>query len=98
MDGKPNAMVGDAPLRKVVSPDLFRTVAGANHDPAAMFALLAGFFLRVIKKFGAQQFHSPDPIMQLGALFLAGDNQAGWDVGDPDGGADFIDVLSAGSA
>ena len=45
-----------------------------------------------------QQFHRGGAVLVLGTLTLARDDQAGRDVGDADGGFDFIHILTAFAA
>ena len=44
-----------------------------------------------------ENLHRNITILVLGALVLAGDDNAGWQVGDPDGRIGGVDMLSAGS-
>ena len=62
------------------------------------------FFLRhllatfPLQKFRTENVHRESAVLELRALRLARDDDAGGDVCETDGGLDFVDVLSAGAA
>ena len=58
----------------------------------------AAFVLLDLVEFGFQHADGFGPVFGLGAFDLTGDDDAGGEVGDADGGFDFVDVLSAFAA
>ena len=60
--------------------------------------LLRLALLLVIEEAGAEHGHGPDAVLQLRALVLADDDDAGRQVRDAHGGGDLLDVLAAGAA
>src|SRR5690606_15039575 len=79
-------MVGDAALREVVGADSFGAISRADEK----LPLLRLFGLAP-RQFGVQQLrlqkrHGAGAVLVLRALILAFDDDAAWQVGEPDGG------------
>ena len=51
-----------------------------------------------VQQAGTKDAHGIFPVLVLGAFGLAGDDDAGGQVGEPDGGGDLLDVLSTRAA
>ena len=91
-------MVGDPVVAKVVGPDLFRSLAGADLAPAILrdrFLLLA--LLHLVEP-GAQHLHRLCAILDLRLLVLLRHHDAARKVGDADGGVGGVDALAARAA
>ncbi len=93
--GTADAMVGDAVLGKVVGTNFFGAVAGADLGQSGVAVGFLVFFLFDGEKTGAENVHGFELIFELGFFVLAGDDEAGGDVGDTDGRISGVDGLAA---
>lgn len=75
-------------------------IAPAHLDGLSFELIEFGYllFFGKVDQFGGEDFHGAVFVLQLGALGLAGYNEAGGDVGNADGAGDFVDVLATCSA
>src|SRR5579864_4065505 len=95
MQGQPDAMIGDAILRKIVGSDLLASIAAAHH--AAPFRpdfVLLLLELHVIES-RAQLTQGLGIILDLRFFVLAGDHQARWQVCEANSGVGRVDALAA---
>src|SRR3989344_1537216 len=58
---------------------------------------LLAFFLFQLPEFGLQQLEGDLPVLLLITLTLGFDDDAGRKMFDPNGSADFVDILAAGT-
>src|SRR3989344_9290853 len=58
---------------------------------------LLAFFLFQLPEFGLQQLEGDLPVLLLITLTLGFDDDAGRKMFDPNGGANFVDILAAGT-
>src|SRR5688572_5528868 len=93
-----DAVVGDAVLRKVVGPDLLRSISGAHLR--APLARPRGFLLRhhAIEEARAQDLERLDLVLELRFLILALYFEPGRQMGDADRAVGRVDALAAGAA
>ena len=95
VQGEFDAVVGHAVFGEIIGADAFGAVAGA--DLAAALGgdcgVLAGLF--GFEQAGTQHAHGFIAVFVLAAFVLALDDDAGWQMGDADGGLGFVDVLPA---
>src|SRR5262245_20031264 len=97
MPGSLEAMVRNAVLREIVSPDLFRAVPAAHLPFPVLPLALDRVIPRGSGQLGAQEHHCLDTVLALRTLVLALDHDGGGNMGDAYGCLDFIDVLAAGA-
>ena len=88
-------MVGHAVLREVVGADLLAAVAAAHLALALGVIFLVVCFLLLLQQAAAQNFQCLLFVFALAALVLALHHHTGGQVGHPDGGRRFVDVLAA---
>src|SRR3954452_16859153 len=92
-----DAVIGDAPLRKIIGADALGAVAGADllasiRRTGRIDALALG----VIDP-RAQDVHRRGPVLVLRAAVLHAHDYPGGDVGDADRRLRLVDVLTAGA-
>src|SRR5208282_1511954 len=79
-----------------------RADLAAEADAALFVVQLGGLGLALfdleLVELGAQELHGDFAVLELAALVLALHDDAGGDVGEADGGLDFVDVLAAVAA
>ncbi len=87
-------MVGHAALWEVVSANPLRSVPAPDLEaPGLSLRALLSLLLRSQQP-RLQERHRPRPVLVLRALILTLDYDAGWQVGDADGGVRLIHVLA----
>src|SRR5215212_809072 len=96
--GYADAMVGYSSLREVVCADLRRAVAGADLRLAEGAFLLGPFAHLAFQEAGLEDPHRLLLVLELALLVLAGHDQAGWLVRDPDRGVSRVHALASGTA
>ena len=91
-------MIRHTPLREVVGTDLLRAVA-APHLAFSQRRLLTRLLL-LLDLIQTRPEHTEGLflVLQLGTLILAGDDDPGRTVRDPDRAGGLVDMLSAGTA
>ena len=92
-----DAVVRDAVLREVVGADPLGAVDGADLAAAGVGGLPLGLLLGGGQQPGAQDAHGLLLVLQLALLVLAGDDDAGGQVGDAHRGVGGVDGLAAGA-
>src|SRR5512141_565040 len=92
-----NAMIGDAVLRKVVSANLCRSVAGADLRLAHSRALRFLLGEACVKETGAQHFHCLELVLELRFLVLLADHNSGGNVRYAHSGIGGVDALATGA-
>ena len=70
-----DAMVGDAVLREVVGADFFGAVASADEGFTGLGGVFHLFFFFALEEAGAEDIHSFDAILLLGAFVLHGHHE-----------------------
>src|SRR5580704_475186 len=93
-----DAMVGDAPLRKIVGADALGAVARPDLAAPIGGALGVALLPLGVVEPGAQGRHRLRPVAVLRALLLHHDRDAGRDVRHAHRGLGLVDVLAAGAA
>ena len=96
--GVVDAVVGDAVLGEVVGADFFGAVAGADEGFAGGGGGGLGFGALFFEEAGAEDDHGFFAVLELGAFVLHGDDDAGGEVGDADGGISGVDGLATVTA
>ena len=89
-------MVGNPALREVVGADAFGAVAGAHLGAAVFGHGRVLFVLFGLEQTGAQDFEGFGLVFVLGFFILAGNHNAGGQVGDADGRVCGVYALAAG--
>src|SRR6185295_5478251 len=97
VDRQLDAMIGDAPLRKIVGTDPFAAIAGTDLELACLSLLTLLLFLLCSEQPRLEQGKRPGSILVLGAFVLALHDDPGRQVGDAHCGVGLVDVLSAGT-
>ena len=94
MHGELDAMIRNAVLWEVISPDFFRTVTGTNlgFSGRSFFFLFALFFH--VKEPGLQNLHGLVLVFELAPFILAAHHNAGGEVGDTHGGVGGVHGLA----
>ena len=64
-------------------------------SPRSSFSLAACSCALALQQLGLEHRHRAGPVLDLAALVLAGDDDVGRQVGDPDGGVGGVDALAA---
>ena len=98
VDREVDAVVGDPALREVVGADLGAAVAGRDLRLALRRVLRLLLLQLGVVEARAQHLHRLRAVLDLRALVLAGDDEAGRQVGDAHGGVGGVDALPAGAA
>ena len=89
-----NAVIGDAILGKIIGADFLTAVTSADERFAGLGGIFLLLFLLLFKETGAEDIHSLDAILLLGAFVLHGDDDAGREMGDADGRVGSVDSLA----
>ncbi len=94
MEGQADPVVGDPRLGEIVGSDPLASFPGSNLAPAVGRDLGLLLLLSLFQKARAQHPHRLRPVFQLGALVLAGDHEAGWEMSDPHRRIGRVDPLT----
>src|SRR4051812_41610371 len=95
MNGQPDAVIGHAVLREIVSADLLAAVAGTDLR-LTLFRHRGGLPLLLdLVQTRSQHAHTFFAVLDLRLLVLAADDRTGWDVRDADGRISRVDRLPA---
>src|ERR1043165_606742 len=92
-----DAVVRHAVLREVVRADLFRAVAAADHTFARRRELGLALLALDVVEARLQHLQRLRAVLDLRLLVLAGDDDAGREVGHAHGGVGRVDRLAAGT-
>ena len=84
-------------LGKVVGADALIAHSRAHLAAAQACDLAFDPLLLLLVELGGQHPHTLLPVLNLAALLLTGDHNAGWLVDQPDGGAGLVYMLAAGT-
>src|SRR4051795_12829941 len=91
-------VVADAVLREVVSEYAFAAVDGAHLTASCIARRGVRLLLSLGEQPGTQNAHRRLLVLQLALLVLAGDDDAGWLMGDADRGVGGVDALATWTA
>src|SRR5439155_1836665 len=97
VDLEADPMIGDPVLGEVVGPDLLRPLAGPDLAATRVGELLGLLAHLEVVEARPQDRHRLGAVLELRALVLALDDDAGREVRQPDGALDLVDVLPAGA-
>src|SRR5512143_4150093 len=89
-------MVRHSALRKVISPDLFAAITGADLRFARRGLLGLPLLPLFFQQPGFENFHGLLAVLELRSLVLAGHYFSGWYMGDADGRIGRVHALAAG--
>lgn len=93
-----DAVVGDAVLREVVGANFFATIAGADEGFAGGGGGFHFFLFLAFKEARTEDGHGLDAVLLLGALVLHGNDEAGRQMSNANGGVGGVDALAAVTA
>src|SRR5215213_3745570 len=83
MDRQTNPMIADAVFLEVISTNLFRAIAGANHRTTLACLCFVLLLLFKLLKTRAQNSHRLFAVLDLRLLVLHRNDNAGWQVRQP---------------
>src|SRR6266545_7989174 len=95
MEREVDAVVRDAALGNVVGADALAALARADLAAAVGGDRGSLLLLRALEQPGLEHPKRLCPVLDLGALVLAGDDEPRRDVGEPHGGVGRVDALAA---
>ena len=98
VERKPDAVIGDSRLRKIVGADALVSVACADLRPAFCRYRRRLRLALFIEQTAFQNLHRLVAVLELASLVLALHDHSRRQVSDADSGGRFVDVLTSGAA